>query len=98
MPIGEAQDHLPVMVGEVIRILVDGCVDLLLDGTVGAGGHSQSFLEARPSARVLGIDRDPEMLARAREHLSRFADRVSLHAANYADLETVCRIMQSKRH
>ena len=83
----EAPIHRPVMAREVVRILVAGEVDLLLDATVGAGGHSASFLAERgDSARVIGLDRDPEMLTRARERLAEYGDRVRLVARSFAEV------------
>jgi 16S rRNA (cytosine1402-N4)-methyltransferase len=84
----EVQGHLPVMVGEVIGVLAD--VSFLVDGTVGGGGHAERFLEsAAPGARLLGIDRDPEMVERARARLARFGDRVQIAHGSYADLERI---------
>jgi len=46
---------------------------LIVDGTLGGGGHSEALLEA--GASVLGVDRDPRALAAARERLARFGPR-----------------------
>ncbi len=59
------------------------------DGTVGAGGHAERVLEAAADVRLIGIDRDPAALAIARERLARFAGRVTLVHATYADAERV---------
>jgi 16S rRNA (cytosine1402-N4)-methyltransferase len=56
---------------------------------LGLGGHSAALLEACPSARLVGLDRDPEALAIARDRLSRFADRVTLVHAVYDALPEV---------
>ena len=83
----EATIHRPVMHREVVKFLVDGEIDLLLDATVGAGGHSEAFLQARgETARVVGLDRDPEMAERAAERLSPFGDRVRILARSFAEL------------
>ena len=60
-----------------------------MDATLGAGGHAEALLERGPRARVLGIDRDPEALALARERLARFGDRVAFVEANFGDLDAV---------
>jgi 16S rRNA (cytosine1402-N4)-methyltransferase len=57
-----------------------------VDATVGAGGHARALLEAGPGIRLLGLDRDPDALALARERLVRFADRVRLLEGNFGDL------------
>ncbi len=59
---------------------------LLVDGTVGLGGHAQAMLEARPDVRVLGLDRDAEALALAGKRLAPFERRVRLVHASYADV------------
>ena len=59
----------------------------IIDGTLGGGGHSEIFLSG--GARVLGIDRDPEALAHARERLARFGERFETWEGNFANvLET----------
>lgn len=66
--------HRPVLVEAVTELLNPG-PGLYLDGTLGGGGHSRAILEASQEARVLGVDRDPEAIAQAREHLAEFGDR-----------------------
>ena len=75
-----------------VPVLLERCVDLLapaaehegaviVDGTLGLGGHSEALLRACPAARVIGIDRDTEALRQARERLSSVGDRfVGVHA------------------
>lgn len=82
--------HAPVMVKETTDLFVGGGVELLLDATVGAGGHSAAFLAASgPNARVVGLDRDPEMAEIARERLAPFGERARVVARSFADLEAV---------
>jgi 16S rRNA (cytosine1402-N4)-methyltransferase len=50
-------------------------------------GHASAILEASPDARLIGIDRDPEALQLAREHLLPFGRRVRLVPGNFAELE-----------
>jgi 16S rRNA (cytosine1402-N4)-methyltransferase len=59
----------------------DGAV--LVDGTLGMGGHAEAFLSRFPNLTLVGIDRDPDALAIARERLAQFGDRVRFaHAVN----------------
>ena len=68
----------------LLRPKRDGWV---IDGTVGMGGHAEAILEAsEPGVRVLGLDVDPEALARAGARLGRFGDRVRLARASFRDL------------
>ena len=62
---------------------------LFVDATVGAGGHAERLLEQGSGIRLLGIDRDPDALALARERLARFGDRVELLGGDFADLEAL---------
>ncbi len=60
--------------------------ETVLDLTVGAGGHAAALLEGGVS-RVIGVDRDPEALAEARERLAPFGDRASLQAGRFSEPE-----------
>lgn len=59
---------------------------LFVDCTLGLGGHARALLEASPEVHVVGIDRDPEALAVARERLAAFSERVRLVAGNFREL------------
>jgi 16S rRNA (cytosine1402-N4)-methyltransferase len=62
-----------------------------VDGTLGTGGHTLAILERfPPNTRVLGFDRDPESLARARERLKPFAERVTLIQGTFGELAKHC--------
>jgi 16S rRNA (cytosine1402-N4)-methyltransferase len=60
-----------------------------VDATVGAGGHARALLEAGREIRLIGLDRDPEALALARQRLAGFGDRVRLVESNFGELESV---------
>ena len=83
-----AQDflHQPVMVGEVVAQFADVPAGVVVDATVGGGGHAAALLEAHPHLAVLGLDRDPEALAAARERLSAYGTRVALRHGRFAHL------------
>ena len=79
--------HRPVLVEEVLRQLEPRPDGVVVDATLGAGGHAEAILEASsPSGRLLGLDRDEGALAVARERLHRFGDRVRLRQGSFADL------------
>jgi 16S rRNA (cytosine1402-N4)-methyltransferase len=58
---------------------------VIVDGTVGAGGHSEALLKR--GASVIGIDRDPRALAHAKSRLAPFSERFTGIEGNYADVE-----------
>jgi 16S rRNA (cytosine1402-N4)-methyltransferase len=67
---------------------------LFVDCTLGLGGHASAILEASPDCRLIGIDRDPEALQLAREHLLPFGRRVRLVPGNFAELERLLHGLQ----
>jgi 16S rRNA (cytosine1402-N4)-methyltransferase len=83
-PDGEAFDHLPVMAQPLLDTLA-GLEGLLIDCTLGGGGHSALLLQANSGLRVVGLDQDPSARAAAAEHLAPYGDRVRIVATNFAD-------------
>jgi 16S rRNA (cytosine1402-N4)-methyltransferase len=71
--------HQSVLVNEVLDLLAPDDGDrLLIDATVGEGGHSVCFLQRFEGIRVIGIDADQSMLGRAQQRLAEFEGRVEL--------------------
>jgi len=84
--------HCPVLVREALDLLVTRTDGVYVDGTVGAGGHSEEILKRLGAGgRLLGIDRDSDILEKARERLGGDA-RVVLHHGTFEDIETALRI------
>ena len=80
--------HIPVLLKEVITGLNLHPGASILDGTLGAGGHTEAILEATsPDGTVLGFDRDELALAVARSRLARFGDRLTTVHASYAEMK-----------
>jgi len=71
----ERPAHVPVLLREVLDALRPSRGGLFVDATLGLGGHAEAILSAGEGVRLVGIDRDPEALAFARERLTRFGDR-----------------------
>jgi 16S rRNA (cytosine1402-N4)-methyltransferase len=80
--------HEPVMVPEVLELLAPSRGGLFVDCTVGLGGHSRALLEAG-ATRIIGLDRDLDALARARDTLAPWGDRVELVHADYRAIDEV---------
>ena len=85
--------HTPVLLEEVLTFLIPPRENaLLIDGTVGEGGHSAAFLERYPALRVIGVDRDRHILAKAERRLSTYINegRARLIAAHTHDFLVEC--------
>src|SRR5262249_28709795 len=86
MDVEAAFSHLPVMVregGELLLPVPDG---LIVDCTVGGGGHAAALLEARSEVRLLGIDRDADAAEAARRRLAPFGARVKVVEGGFEHL------------
>ena len=58
---------------------------VLIDATLGGGGHSALLLERHPQLRLVGLDQDPAARAAAVDRLAPFSDRIQITATNFAD-------------
>lgn len=82
--------HTPVLVEEVLTYLAPRPGALIVDATVGEGGHADALLRRiTPAGRLIGLDRDASVLARAEERLRAFGRNVTLAQANFNDLDQV---------
>jgi 16S rRNA (cytosine1402-N4)-methyltransferase len=79
--------HESVLASEVVELLRPAPGKLLLDGTLGGGGHSELFLER--GARVIGLDKDPRALAAARARLARFGEAFRAVRSDFRDAKNV---------
>ena len=78
--------HLPVMLAEVLETLAPRNGGHYIDGTFGGGGYSKAILEAA-DCRVLGIDRDPDAIARGRELAKQFGDRLTIVQGEFSQMD-----------
>ena len=85
-----ARMHVPVMAGEVRELLCAHGPRVVVDATLGTGGHAFEILNTT-STRLIGIDRDTDAIAAARERLASFGDRVTLRHADFGNIATVLR-------
>ena len=84
--------HKPVLLERCIELLGEALNNdsaILVDGTLGLGGHSEAFLQRFPKLTLVGIDRDENALKLAGERLAPFADRIHLVQAVYSDIPEV---------
>ena len=87
-----APRHIPVLLDRVVALVSPALQrpgSVLVDATLGLGGHAAAILEACPEARVVGLDRDPEALDLAAGRLQPFAERITLVHAVYDQLRIV---------
>ena len=82
-------EHIPVLRDEVVSLFASVPPGVLLDATLGAGGHTAALLEANRGLRVVGVDRDQMALDAAKARLSTFGDRVSFVHAPFSSLEDI---------
>ena len=79
--------HVPVLWEPLVEMLALGPAQIVLDATVGLGGHAEEILKRLPGARLIGLDVDPEAVARAATRLAPYGDRVQLRCGSYARLD-----------
>lgn len=89
--LNRADRHIPVLREDIVRLLTRPRA-VLIDATVGDGGHAEALLTAcGPDARLLGIDLDLAALAESRHRLQSAGDRVRLVHGSFADLARLAR-------
>jgi 16S rRNA (cytosine1402-N4)-methyltransferase len=87
-----AARHTPVLLQRCIDLLAPALAapgSVLVDATLGMGGHTEGVLTALPHVRVVGIDRDPQALRLAGERLAPFGDRFTPVHAVYDEIPEV---------
>jgi 16S rRNA (cytosine1402-N4)-methyltransferase len=75
--------HQTVLLAETVQLLAPAEGRVIIDGTLGGGGHSEALLEA--GATVVGIDRDPRALVAARARLARFGERFTAMQGQFGE-------------
>ena len=85
---GETPDfeHAPVLVDLVVELFGPVPPGVVVDATVGGGGHAAALLDAHPHLSVLGLDQDPTAIAAARSRLARFGERAVIVRARFGSL------------
>lgn len=92
-----SERHVPVLRDRCISLLAPGFeaarsrgeTPVVIDATLGMGGHSEAMLQRFPDLHLIGIDRDEEALALAGERLQPFADRIDLVHAVYDEIPEI---------
>ncbi len=87
-----APAHVPVLLERCVGLLAPALAEpgaVVVDCTLGMGGHAEALLQAVPGCRLVGLDRDPEALRRSGDRLAPFAGRTTLVHAVYDELPAV---------
>ncbi len=87
---GERFQHVPVLLTKVLRILDPTPGDIILDATLGGGGHSEAILEkVTPGGKVIGLDLDKDAIEAAKERLKPFGSAFIAIQDNFANLQKI---------
>jgi 16S rRNA (cytosine1402-N4)-methyltransferase len=81
--------HRPVLVDLVVELFGPVPPGVVVDATVGGGGHAEALLDAHPHLSLVGLDQDPDAVAAASARLARFGDRAAVHRARFDSLADV---------
>ncbi len=90
IPDASASSHQPVLVAEVVDLLIGDPEGAYMDLTAGGGGHMKALAKRLgATARLYGLDKDPEAVERARQNLADFDQVKQIVHASYGDLKAV---------
>jgi 16S rRNA (cytosine1402-N4)-methyltransferase len=89
--VSEPRSHVPVLLDRCVALLAPAATPdgVLVDATLGLGGHAEALLNATTGTRLIGLDRDPEALERSAARLAPFGGRVTFAHAVYDALPDV---------
>ena len=82
-------EHITVLRKEVVAALRSAPAGVVVDCTLGGGGHSEALLRSRSDFRVIGIDRDPSAIAAATERLAEYGDRFVACEGSYSEIARI---------
>ena len=92
LAVADPSQHVPVLLHRCLELLGPALADrpaVVLDATVGLGGHAAALLEAHPALTLIGLDRDPQAIRVATERLHAYSGRLHLVHAVYDELADV---------
>ncbi len=94
----EQKFHIPVMLKEILDYLNLGPGKVIVDATVGTGGHSEEIVkQILPHGRLIGIDRDRESLEIAKARLHEYADACEFIHGNFSELDVILEKLNVKK-
>ena len=87
-PHREGEVHTSVLLEETVGLIDPRPGDLIVDATLGLGGHAKAMLQREPGIRLFGIDQDAEAIALAKANLRGFEDRYEIAHTNFTDIKS----------
>ena len=85
--------HIPVALARTISLLTPAIISssnpVVVDATLGLGGHSFELLSSFPNLRIIGIDRDKKALELAKNRLAKFSERITFNHAIYSEFHNI---------
>jgi 16S rRNA (cytosine1402-N4)-methyltransferase len=84
-----AFSHRPVLVDLVVELFAPVPPGVVVDATLGGGGHAEALLEAHPHLSILGLDQDPDAIDAATARLARFGDRITVRRTRFDEIARV---------
>lgn len=89
--------HNPVLEAEITDCFRDVPAGIIVDATIGMGGHTERILESRNDIQVIGIDQDIEAIELASGRLKKFGDRVQIQHSNFAKIDDVLKAARTAK-
>ncbi len=83
-----SEGHIPVLLGEVLKVIAPRDGAHYIDGTFGGGGYSRALLDTA-KCRVLGIDRDPDAIARGQAMVQHYGGRLTLVQGEFSNMDAL---------
>ena len=89
--------HKSVLLGESVEIFNPQSDEILVDATLGLGGHTEAILGGAANLQVIGIDQDLEAIEFAKKRLEKFGEKVKIVHANFAAIKTVLNALKIEK-
>lgn len=84
--VSKPKNHVPVLLSETLEYLKIRPNSVILDCTLGLGGHTKVILDSNPTVKVIGLDQDENNLKEAKSRLKEYGNRVKFYKSNFEDL------------
>lgn len=89
--------HYPVLRNEILELVRPVSEGIVIDCTLGFGGHSLAILETFPRCRILALDQDEQAIELAKPRFKEFSDRIEFVHANFSKIKPVVRRQASEQ-